>query len=301
MRSRPIVTDDTKQEITNYIDDFPFSTDRQLVSQKDIAGIPHWHYEIQISVVTSGSVIFRTPGGDFYLEKGQGIFVNSGVLHEIISTSDENSEYICINFDPHMLCGQSEKLIQKKYIDPLLACKELEELYLGKEEWQKKICCLAYKVGKLSDKESFGSELSIKVLLFRIWEIITLHNQDYLTRENAINQVERERQDIFLEYIHSNYMHHVMLGDIAQAANVSRGECCRLFKRAQNMSPMTYMAKYRIRQSIKLLACTSLSVAEIAEQTGFKTSSYFTECFKKETGLTPVKYRNIYYHIDEQR
>ena len=268
MRSRPIVTDDTKQEITNYIDDFPFSTDRQLVSQKDIAGIPHWHYEIQISVVTSGSVIFRTPGGDFYLEKGQGIFVNSGVLHEIISTSDENSEYICINFDPHMLCGQSEKLIQKKYIDPLLACKELEELYLGKEEWQKKICCLAYKVGKLSDKESFGSELSIKVLLFRIWEIIT---------------------------------HHVMLGDIAQAANVSRGECCRLFKRAQNMSPMTYMAKYRIRQSIKLLACTSLSVAEIAEQTGFKTSSYFTECFKKETGLTPVKYRNIYYHIDEQR
>lgn len=61
------------------------------------------------------------------------------------------------------------------------------------------------------------------------------------------------------------------------------------------MSPITYLTKYRIAQSIKLLTCTELTITQIAQQTGFNTSSYYTECFKKEMGITPLKYRKQHH------
>lgn len=300
MNYRPIVTDDTKQEITNFdIEDFPLILDKQPVSRKDIVGIPHWHYEIQISVVTKGSVIFRTQKGDFLLHEGEGIFICSGVMHEIISTEDNNSEYYCYNFDPRILSGENDKLIRRKYVDPVLASPEMQLFLLKEEKWHKKICSLVVRAGEISDSENFVSELSMKSILYRIWEIVVYNNQDYL-KEKMISQMDRERLDVFLSFIHQHYMDQLTLADIARAGNVSRGECCRLFKRTGNTSPVAYLTRYRIRQSIKLLTCTSRSIAEIAQQTGFNTSSYFTECFKKETGMSPLKYRNIVCNIGNE-
>ncbi len=298
LQPRPIVTDNTRQEITSYeMDDFPLSMDKQLVSRKDIAGIPHWHYEIQISVVSSGSVIFRTPTGEHRLRKGEGIFINSGVLHEIVSTEEKDSEYLCINFDPQMLCGDSDRLIRDKYIDPVLSSSGLPIFLLREKEWQKKICSLVFRAGDLSDQKRYGFELSLKVILYRIWELIVLHCREQLLKSISINQSDRERLADFCDYIHDNYMKHISLSDIADSGHVSRGECCRLFKRTRNESPMAYLMKYRIRQSIKLMTCTNLTMTEIAQQTGFNTSSYFAECFKKEIGTTPIKYKNMIFQI----
>ena len=44
----------------------------------------------------------------------------------------------------------------------------------------------------------------------------------------------------------------------------------------------------------KLLLSTSLSVGEIADKTGFSYVTYFSQAFKKETGISPIEYRAHY-------
>lgn len=52
-----------------------------------------------------------------------------------------------------------------------------------------------------------------------------------------------------------------------------------------------YILEYRLRMARRLLLYTDKTVAQIAQQVGFKDASYFTKTFKIQEGKTPKDYR----------
>lgn len=297
MKFRPIIVDNSQQELTEHgTSEFPMSMDEQLVQSTDCAKIPHWHYEIQIAVVTKGSVRFRTPLGEHLLHRGEGIFINSGILHEVIPTDDLGSVYICVNFKPEMIYGHANSIIRRDYVDPIVFNYNLQTIPLIEEEWHRTICDLVLQLGAVNNAQAYGYELELKILLCQIWHILLVNNQPILEKITVITFSDKKRFKALQTFIHKNYMEKLTLADIARAAQISRSECCRVFKRVQHITPMAYLMQYRILQSIKMLACTDLSVSEIAQQTGFTSSSYYAECFKAEMKCTPLEYRRQHYH-----
>lgn len=85
-------------------------------------------------------------------------------------------------------------------------------------------------------------------------------------------------------------MEEIHLKDIAEAASVSVGECCRCFQNMVRTTPNQYLMEYRIEKSKELLMGTEMSVTEIAYAVGFSDSSYFIQCFRKYEGITPREY-----------
>ena len=65
----------------------------------------------------------------------------------------------------------------------------------------------------------------------------------------------------------------------------------RLFKQSVGTTPHAYLTEIRLRNAKKLLETTSLSIAEIAERSGFESVSHFQVLFKKKTGMGAAKYR----------
>lgn len=55
-------------------------------------------------------------------------------------------------------------------------------------------------------------------------------------------------------------------------------------------SPVTFIRTIRLRRAAAMLSEGNLSVAEISEQTGFSSPSYFSKCFQKEYGCKPSEY-----------
>lgn len=51
----------------------------------------------------------------------------------------------------------------------------------------------------------------------------------------------------------------------------------------------------------KVLSSTALSLPEIADRTGFTNDSYFSDYFKKQTGLPPGEYRKARQQSEERR
>ena len=49
--------------------------------------------------------------------------------------------------------------------------------------------------------------------------------------------------------------------------------------------------RQRLRLAKRLLESDSLAIAEIAHRTGFCNPAYFTNVFKRETGVTPKVWR----------
>lgn len=68
----------------------------------------------------------------------------------------------------------------------------------------------------------------------------------------------------------------------------------RLFKKETGFTVQEYILDKKIEHSKQLLISGSLSIAEISEQLGIESASYFTARFHDATGMTPSEYRSVH-------
>ena len=66
----------------------------------------------------------------------------------------------------------------------------------------------------------------------------------------------------------------------------------RLFSKRLNLSPFQYVITMRMRYAVQLLGSNTLSIREVAEECGYKNTSFFIAEFKKYFRKTPLEYRN---------
>lgn len=292
MKCRPIMVDETLQELTQHgTRDFPVSMDRQVVSDADHGGIRHWHEEVQLLLVTEGEVLLRAEDREYRLRAGEGCFVNSRVQHEALPTEREDGVYICVNFLPSVIYGAADSALRRDYVDPVLYCGGLRSLPLRDEPWHREVCALMGRLGEVEEAGAYGYELEMTILLRQIWHLLAVNNREAIEQGSSVSFSDRQRMRALQTFVHKHYREHISLADIAGAGHISRGECCRVFRRVLGQTPVQYLTAFRLEQSLKLLNSTELSIQEIAAQVGFGTGSYFTERFREALGCTPSDYR----------
>ena len=79
---------------------------------------------------------------------------------------------------------------------------------------------------------------------------------------------------------------------MATAAGISRKYFSEYFKKVSGKSPFEYLTSYRIERASELLLHTDLPITQIALDCGFNDLSYFIKTFKKQTEITPAKWRH---------
>ena len=93
------------------------------------------------------------------------------------------------------------------------------------------------------------------------------------------------------EYVSANLHRNITLDDIAEVVCMSPSSLYKKMKEYSGLSPMEYVMKVRLHRAVELLKDDSVSVQEVASAVGFNTHSFFSECFKREFGMTPRQWR----------
>ncbi|MGN1140292.1 MAG: helix-turn-helix domain-containing protein, partial [Oliverpabstia sp.] len=68
----------------------------------------------------------------------------------------------------------------------------------------------------------------------------------------------------------------------------------RIFKQAYGFNITEYICKKRFERVKELLETTSKKIQEICAEVGYYSVPSFNRIFKKETGMSPIEYRNRY-------
>ncbi|WP_206795130.1 helix-turn-helix domain-containing protein [Amycolatopsis sp. MtRt-6] len=79
--------------------------------------------------------------------------------------------------------------------------------------------------------------------------------------------------------------------DLARAAMFSKFHFTRVFLRATGLSPGRFLSALRLAEAKRLLATTSISVANVSHQVGYNSVGTFSARFSSSVGLSPSGYR----------
>lgn len=101
-----------------------------------------------------------------------------------------------------------------------------------------------------------------------------------------------------VEYMKQNYMQPLTINKIAEYCCLSTSHFHKIFLETAHTTPNNYLLQIRLSHAKSLLVKSTMPISEIAENCGFNSQAYFSDCFKRQLGATPREFRNSFSYPD---
>ena len=246
------------------------------------------HEAVELHTVKNCPLTYLIGNREYRIEPMDFLFINSEVPHQLKFSEDSEPYYI--KWVPESAAERNiEKSLAHFFMDkkdailikagtPLnLALHQCFDVIYA--EWRER-------------KDSYDAFIraevqKIQALLYR--EKILIDPQVFLPhlRSDSVARL----LPIF-NYIETHYAENITLEQTAALFNLNKSYFCRLFKQTTGASFVSFLNYLRISKAEELLLCEK-SLAEIAEQVGFASVSYFSRTFKKIKSMPPQQYKHI--------
>jgi transcriptional regulator GlxA family with amidase domain len=150
---------------------------------------------------------------------------------------------------------------------------------------------ILYLIEKFSDRET-------AVLISKYFALDIGRNSQ---SQFAIFRGQRAHEDTEIQtvqdYIEANYESRITIETLANLIGTSRRTFERRFKAATNNTPIEYTQRVRMEAAKKFFEASRKNVSEIMFDVGYSDTKAFRDIFKKNTGLTPIEYKNRFAKI----
>lgn len=285
-----IVTDENLMETVRHgSNDYPFHFYYDNLALFDFNCIEwHWHTELEFVYIESGTVTFWIGEKQFVLHEGNGVFINSKILHRFYAPAEAViPNFVCM---PSFMAAE-DNYIYRKYIQPILSSSLTFQIFCADVLWQATALSIMKQIIAAQDCAS-SCELATASLMQRLW-LELYENADIKYTKDYINDSasSQARVQLMMQYIHQNYVQDISLDDIADHAMISKSTVLNLFHKYLHITPISYLINYRLNEAALLLSKTEKKVIAISNETGYNNVDYFCRLFKKRYKLTPTEYR----------
>ena len=142
----------------------------------------------------------------------------------------------------------------------------------------------------LEDDNSFDRMKNV-LTVFQILNKNTGEKKDYIKDTNINNCTNMDIKGI-INWTKNNFTKQITLQEVADFSGYSKYYFCSQFKKYTRLTYLTYLNQIRITNAKLLLSNPNKSITSISFDCGFESPAYFSQLFKKDTGITQKAYRN---------
>lgn len=252
----------------------------------------HTHNYIEINYVYEGKYTQIIDGKKITLKKGEIIFLNQHITHEIEASEKKD---IVLNFiikpqffDYALTLLDDKNIISKFLVSTLYTDYDEGEYVYFKvsknnivQDIVEKIITELYKpniMGKAATKLLVGLLL---VELIRSTEDIEVY---------SVNNYEKMMMVSVFKYI-DQYYYKASLFEISEKLNQPNYKVSKLIKKHTGMNFKQLLQEKRLSKASELIQFSNYSIMEVIEQVGYENPTYFYNIFKQKYGITPRKFK----------
>lgn len=246
----------------------------------------HQHKEIQIS----------------FIKEGYGKLIIADSIH----TFDQGDIYVIGSNNPHVFksaesCKNTQMItlfFNRTTLDNTLKyIPELDVLndFFSKVETSIKIISqkksISNKMNLLIHSDKFSRVIIFLQLLKKInkADILKLSEFKY-SRKMSVR--EGKRMQVIFDYVMQHFQNSIPLKTLSDLVFMTPNAFCRFFKQRTNITFSKFLLQLRVEHACQLLESTQdISIAEIAEKSGFSSISNFNRQFKTIKKCSPSTYR----------
>lgn len=287
----PVFTDQQGRELIQHGTPlFPAACYHDNISEADVPW--HWHDELEILVVETGTARVSVNGTDHTVQQGEGFFINAGALHGVWPGGEETCFLRSVVFHPRLVGGSVDSIIWQKYLEPLLSdpCRACVH-FTNAREWEGAASKAIQEAWQACVSEAEGFELEAREQLSRLIFLLAKYCSTAEKRPSDKALRDGARIKTMLQYIQKHYGEELSLTKIAGSANLSETECLRCFRSIIGSTPIQYVRQVRVQKAAELLVSTGRKISDIGAECGFQEMSYFAKTFRQLKGCTPGAFR----------
>ena len=257
--------------------------DKQLIFYEFL----HRHEEIQISLIIEGRGTMIVGDRVINYEKGDLVVLGSDLPHVFQSESNGNST-------SHML---TIFFTENSFGTGFFETEELKSLrsFFRKSENGFKISPARERITSLIHQIQKATKLDRFILFIQMLKAINrapFESLSTFASEKKYSDLEGQRMGFVLQYTVNHFRKKITLEAIAKEAAMTPNAFCKYFKKRTRKTYVRYLTELRIEEACKLLReHPEMSIAAIAEQSGFQNISNFNRKFKEIKSVSPSKFR----------
>lgn len=229
----------------------------------------HWHDFYEMELVVEGSGTYFVNGTEYALKRGSVYFVTPVDFHKI----EGSFTLYNIAFNDTMLSEEVMNLIRAANCTTMVQFDEDFDL-----------------VEKAAEKllSEFTKDAPLKAQAERtLLELIVIA----FLRRSDISLNDQSRSDLAVmravAYIKFNFKNKLTLAEVAEAVELTPNYLGEIFSKKMGVSFNQYLMQTRLNYAKNLLVRGGLAVQEVAALAGFSSQTYFSDCFKREFGVSP--------------
>ena len=251
----------------------------------------HWHEEFEYILAVQGPLNVNVGKTRLTLQTGQGVLINSGVLHAVEQAGTSGARLHSGVFHPRLVGGM-DTIFWQKLIRPLLQPGAPAFFWLEEEEpRQRQVLAHLRNAWNAVAEEPFDYENQVRYHLSAALRLLSIQCADEKRKVSRQEQIAAERMKQMLRFVEEHYAEELTVERIAADAALSESACLRSFRQVLGITPIQYVKQFRVEKAAELLRSTQLKTGEIGAECGFADGSYFIKTFREIKHCTPKEYR----------
>ena len=239
----------------------------------------HWHERMELLYVQSGSLELHAQEGKYTVPAGQTAVAAPRQLHGGFA-GREGVVYHVFMFDVEKFCNAT--IAAQKYLVPICEGKTGFQRVIDDDGMREAETRL---LAALEDRENHPL-LVIGIIYELLGILYRFRNEDIrglLKQNQAFSEI--------LKYVNDRFTGKLSPKEVSARFGYNETYFCRRFKEITGLTFTGYLLALRMECAQKLLTETQEEIGTIAWKCGYADVSYFSHCFKKQYGVSPMGFR----------
>lgn len=244
----------------------------------------HRHHELELNYVLRGAVTYLIAGSLVTLPARRLCALWGAVPHRTVRPDDRPPEAIWVTVP-------LRQVLAWQLPDALVRRLLREGIVVENGEQPGDPALLRQWIDDLHGGASTPSRAMLLEIGARLWRMAARLRRSPPAEKVRVGKEIPAAVERLAGFLAQHYREPVSMADAARAAHVHPHYAMTLFRRHTGLTLHAYLTLQRVAHAQRLLATTEQGILDVALESGFASVSRFYEAFKKQTGVSPRRFR----------